>query len=1358
MPSLASPRFIPLAKLAVCLASLAAHALVFPPAYARFGTTAITLTLLPIIVGGGLFGWRGGLLTALSAFPLNVGLFTLVGRSGLTAITQNWIGAGAGLLSGLLVGTLSDTLRTLRRQARALVDEHTRLQQEIAERQRAEAALKALQADLERQIDERTATLRDNEARYRTLVEGTPYAIGIHRDGRWEYVNAAAVRLMGAASSADLLGQPVLDILHPDSRTAALRRMAQVVEARLPAPPLAERLLRADGAVVDVEVTSLPYMHEGRAAAQVIVRDITAARRTEAALRASERLFRQVTDNMLDMIMLTDAAGVVTWVSPSIQAGLGYRPDDWIGRPALELVHPDDQAAVRDQFEAVIASGQPIRATLRGRRADGDYLWLESVGTALLEDGRVTGLVVGSRDIDDRIRVETAEHEQRRLAEALRDTAALLNSSLDYDEVLNRILDTVGQVSPYDTAAVLLVEAGTARIATHRGYVERNLLERLQTLAFTVAETANLQAMLTTRAPLVIPDTRTYPGWIPMAGTQWIRSFAGAPIYRKGDVVGFLTLDSATPHFFTPAHAERLQAFADQAAVAMENARLFADAQQRLGELTLLHTASQALNASLDLEAVLDTIADRLLAALNAETCTISLWDTAADSLTVMLDRDPVPALREAAGSRLPVKDFPHLPPLLRGSASLAIRRDDPALDPGLQSLLDQWQWAALLALPLHNRGQVIGLLELGNRARPRTFTPDDVRLAESLANQAATALRNAELFESVQRQTALLAALYRASLVLLQPAQTPAALAAPIARALAEELRLAHCGVWLLDETRDHLWPAGADGSAAVAMPAQLSLLGPGLTVAAVRTGEVVYAPDVRADPRYLPGWPATRSELALPLKARDQVIGVLDIESPHLDAFDAHARQALGTFADYAALALESARLQASERRRSEALARSSALITALSRVAARIQNTVDPDQVLETLGAELSRLGVQCLVAIRVPEGAELALRYLSLEPDLHAALVNLIGMAPADFRFSVQHWPIAEVVGQQRPVYVSDAIQLLGTLVLAGRQRDFAQLAQLANLTPEVRAAILPLLGDAQVTGLLFVWGRDLEPDDVRAFSIFASHVAVALNNAHWLTRLELARNEAVQASRLKDEFLANVSHELRTPLTAILGSLRLVLDKICDSPEEEQSFVAMAYQSGRNLLTIINDVLDIAKIESGHLAVHPLSVPVLPLLEEVCRLHQAQAQAKGIGLELCMPAEAPAAAWADPDRLRQILLNLVGNAVKFTEAGRVQVWAEAAAEPGHIRLIVRDTGIGIAPEKQAQLFQPFVQADGGSTRRYGGTGLGLSISRRLAERMAGTLTLHSAGVDQGCTLTLTLPAVDDQAGPRPVAID
>jgi len=243
-------------------------------------------------------------------------------------------------------------------------------------------------------------------------------------------------------------------------------------------------------------------------------------------------------------------------------------------------------------------------------------------------------------------------------------------------------------------------------------------------------------------------------------------------------------------------------------------------------------------------------------------------------------------------------------------------------------------------------------------------------------------------------------------------------------------------------------------------------------------------------------------------------------------------------------------------------------------------------------------------------------------------------------------------------------------------------------------------------------------------------------------------LEHANLELDRANRLKNEFLANTSHELRTPLNAIMGYLRLVINGLCDNPGEEREFLQNALDSARSLLNLINDLLDSARIEAGQMEVQLGEVNVPQIFEAVRKLMEIQANKKNLKLSF-HPAQGDMLIRGDPGKFQQVLVNLVANAIKFTPQGEVRVKARAFPSKGHVRFEVRDTGIGIAPGPQQDLFKKFVQGDGSSTRPYGGTGLGLAICKNLVEFMGGQIWLTSPGLNRGTKVFFTLPLVSRQ---------
>ncbi|NCQ90813.1 MAG: sensor histidine kinase [Microcystis aeruginosa LG13-03] len=245
---------------------------------------------------------------------------------------------------------------------------------------------------------------------------------------------------------------------------------------------------------------------------------------------------------------------------------------------------------------------------------------------------------------------------------------------------------------------------------------------------------------------------------------------------------------------------------------------------------------------------------------------------------------------------------------------------------------------------------------------------------------------------------------------------------------------------------------------------------------------------------------------------------------------------------------------------------------------------------------------------------------------------------------------------------------------------------------------------------------------------------------------WGDEIVKSRQEAENANQLKNQFLANTSHELRTPLNGIIGSIRCVVDGFCNSEEEEKEYLQQADKAAVHLLEIIDDILSIAKIEAGKLSVNPEPVDLHQIINEVINLQTASLQRKHLKFNLLLCQENPIVC-ADTTKLKQVILNVISNSIKFTDRGTISLITHSEHSQGIITII--DTGIGIDPQQQSKLFRPFVMIDGSTTRKFSGTGLGLAISKNLMKMMGGDITISSQGQGLGTTVEIILPLVGEK---------
>jgi signal transduction histidine kinase len=290
--------------------------------------------------------------------------------------------------------------------------------------------------------------------------------------------------------------------------------------------------------------------------------------------------------------------------------------------------------------------------------------------------------------------------------------------------------------------------------------------------------------------------------------------------------------------------------------------------------------------------------------------------------------------------------------------------------------------------------------------------------------------------------------------------------------------------------------------------------------------------------------------------------------------------------------------------------------------------------------------------------------------------------------------------------------------------------------------------VPLLREKDLVGVVAIWRREVHPFTVQQIALvrtFADQAVIAIENVRLFDEIQDKNRQLQSASEHKSQFLANMSHELRTPLNAILGYTELILDNLYgETPGKMREVLDRIQQNGKHLLGLINDVLDLSKIEAGRLDLSPQTMEVAPVIEEVIDIARQPAEQNKSRL-VVETQESLGSLTADPMRLRQVLLNLLSNACKFTNEGEVTLRARRVADGrGGVELSVADTGIGMTPEQQAKLFEEFTQADKTTAQRFGGTGLGLAISRKLARMMGGDITVTSEP-GKGSVFTVRLPA-------------
>jgi signal transduction histidine kinase len=501
------------------------------------------------------------------------------------------------------------------------------------------------------------------------------------------------------------------------------------------------------------------------------------------------------------------------------------------------------------------------------------------------------------------------------------------------------------------------------------------------------------------------------------------------------------------------------------------------------------------------------------------------------------------------------------------------------------------------------------------------------------------------------------------------------------------------------------------------------------------------VQIPDVLDDAAYWEGDPlrletarlgGVRTWLGVPMLREGELAGVIVVYRKEVRTFSEGQIALLGTFADQAVIAVENVRLFQELERRTADLARSVEQLKALGAVSHTISSTLDLDRVLpDAVAHAVALTGTDggAIYEFDEPSG-QLRLRatYL-MEPEM----VDFLRATP----FGLGEGAVGRTAVSREPVQIPD-LQEEGTAYPA-RIRDMM-------VRSGFRAVLaVPLLREDGVVGGLVVRRRQpgaFPAELVELLQTFANQAALAIQNARLFRELEDKSAQLEVADRHKSEFLANMSHELRTPLNAVIGFSEVLLERMFGEINDKQAeYLQDILSSGRHLLSLINDILDLSKIEAGRMELEVAEFSLPLMLETTIILVRERAARNGIALGLETDPRLDAVV-ADERKIKQVVVNLLSNAVKFTpEGGRVTLRALPA--DGTVEISVTDTGIGIAPEDQEAIFEEFRQVGTDYARKREGTGLGLALARRLVELHGGRIWVKSE-LGRGSTFTFSLP--------------
>ncbi|HTP09894.1 MAG TPA: GAF domain-containing protein, partial [Anaerolineae bacterium] len=500
------------------------------------------------------------------------------------------------------------------------------------------------------------------------------------------------------------------------------------------------------------------------------------------------------------------------------------------------------------------------------------------------------------------------------LAYALRDNAASLGDSFDPDTILKQILINIGWVVRHDSAVIIIIDNGVARIGCESGYRERGWSDWVKSIRALVSQVDSFRRMLETNQPLRSADGCAEPLWGPEHTIPWQQAWAAAPIRLKDQTIGFVSLDSETPGYFTPLHLETLQAFANQAALVIHNARLLTETQRRLVAQTALLNASNVISSTLDLPTILQRCAEQLCRAVDITSAYICYWNRETDTARVVAHYYSTQAsTRERApDSGKDELNTAHEVAWLSRQDVVEYHLTDPHLPLPVRQSMEQLGIQSLLSIPLTARSQTFGYAVLWETRQRREFTPEDIQLCLGIARQAATAFDNARTLEAARQQLSL-ARVLQAVGALLTAELSLGDVFERIFDLLAEVIRYDCVAIELFDD-QQQVYLAAQRGfpNPDLARSVTRDLTGPRMQE---RWGKhsLIVIPDTAQDERWLdiPEFDFIRSAILIWLRVKQRVFGMLIVYSRTVNAYTASTSEPVATFANQAAIAIENAQL---------------------------------------------------------------------------------------------------------------------------------------------------------------------------------------------------------------------------------------------------------------------------------------------------------------------------------------------------------------------------------------------------------------------------------------------------------------
>jgi GAF domain-containing protein len=943
-------------------------------------------------------------------------------------------------------------------------------------------------------------------------------------------------------------------------------------------------------------------------------------------------------------------------------------------------------------------------------------------------------------------------HESLSQQTATADVLKVISrSTFDLQTVLKALTESAAHLCDATEAIISTRDDdGLYRLAANFGY-SREFEEYAKRQAFEPGRGSITGRTALEGKIIHIPDVLADPEYTYLEGQRLggYRSNLGVPLLREGVPIGVFVLTRPVVKPFSEKQIHLAATFADQAVIAIENARLLNELRQRTDDLSEALEQQTATSEVLgiissspgELQPVFDAMLANAVHICEASFGNLLLFEGNAFRRVALHN---APKAYVEFGAKEPLVQRQIAPSLDRLVATKQPLQVVNMAESEPESPITKLGGArTLLLVPMIKDNELVGAIGIYRR-EVRPFTDKQIALVQNFAAQAVIAIENARLLnelrertddlsESLQQQTAtadVLKVISRSTFDLQSVLDTLVQSAARLCEADngvifmrdGEVFRL-HSNYGFSPEAVRYALdnPLPADGGSG------------SLTGRVAMEGKTVHIPDVNADPAYR----ATsyqevfgyRSMLGVPLLREGAVIGIFALTHDEVRPFTEKQIGLVTTFADQAVIAIENVRLfdevQTRTRDLSESLQQQTATADVLKAIS---RSTFDLHAVLQTLIESAARL-------------CDADKGNITREKDgIFYRAAESYGYSH-EFREHIKNTPIeigrgsatGRALLEERVIHIADVkADPEYTLLKAQRLGDYRTVLA------------VPMLREGAAIGVLTLTRSEVRPftdKQIEIVSTFADQAAIAIENVRLFDEIQEKSRQLEEASKHKSQFLANMSHELRTPLNAILGYTELIVDGVYgDMPEKAQATLKRITANGKHLLGLINDVLDLSKIEAGQLTLALDDYSMKDVVHSVYSAVEPLAADKKIAFKTEITPDLPSGR-GDERRLTQVLLNLVGNAIKFTDSGEVAI--RASASNGTYAVSVRDTGPGISEADQAKLFQEFQQADNSITRKKGGTGLGLAISKRIVEMHGGHIKLESQ-LGKGSTFSITLP--------------